>query len=219
MGKRIIQQKRGKGGLSYRVPNYHFQPNLEYKNIPGQIVDIVNARPRLIPLAAIKWADGSKSWIPAPEGIRVGQSVDVILKPLSEIDVGSQVFAIEICPNSGPKLCRTSPGLLFSKEAQTCVISLPSKKQKNFDPECRALVGIPAADGRLDKPWAKAGKKWHAMKARGKLYPRTSANKMGALSHPFGGGRGSSMPKTISRNAPPGAKVGSISARRTGKRK
>jgi large subunit ribosomal protein L2 len=218
MGKQIISQKRGKGGPTYRVPNYHFQPKLEYKNMPGYVVDIVNARPRFVPLAEIKWADGSKSWIPSPEGIKVGDRIEQKLKRLGEIDVGTQIFAIETTPNSGPKLCRTSPALLFSKD-ETCIVALPSKKQKILDPNCRALIGIPAGDGRVDKPWAKAGKKWHAMRAKGKLYPRTSANRMGVVSHPFGGTTGKGRPKTVSRHAPPGAKVGSISSRRTGRRK
>jgi large subunit ribosomal protein L2 len=57
------------------------------------------------------------------------------------------------------------------------------------------------------------------MRARNKLYPRTSANKMNAVDHPFGGQTGPGMSKTVSRHAPPGAKVGSIAARRTGRRK
>ncbi len=219
MGKQIISQKRGKGGPTYRVPNYHFQPKLEYKDMPGVVIDIVNARPRFVPLAAIRWADGSKGWVPAPEGLKVGDAIEDRLKQLGQIDVGSHIFAIESTPHSGPKFCRTSPALLFSKEPTACIVSLPSKQQKVFDPACRALIGVPAGDGRLDKPWAKAGKRWHAMRARGKLYPRTSANKMGAVSHPFGGATGKGRPKTISRNAPPGAKVGSISSRRTGRRK
>ena len=47
------------------------------------------------------------------------------------------------------------------------------------------------------------------------------ANPINAVDHPFGGGRDKKpgKPKTVSRNAPPGRKVGSIAAKRTGKRK
>jgi large subunit ribosomal protein L2 len=44
---------------------------------------------------------------------------------------------------------------------------------------------------------------------------------MNAVNHPFGCGRGrhKGKPKTVSRNAPPGRKVGSIASRRTGIRR
>ena len=56
---------------------------------------------------------------------------------------------------------------------------------------------------------------------RGKRYPITSAKAMNAVSHPFGSGYGGGVgrPKTVSRDAPPGRKVGTIASRRTGKRK
>jgi large subunit ribosomal protein L2 len=141
--------------------------------------------------------------------------------PLSKINIGQEIFCIETVPNSGPKLCRTSgsSALLVSKGEKDCIIQMPSKKTKRLDLRCRATVGTPAGDGRLEKPWVKAGKKWHAMHARGKLYPRTSASKMNAIDHPFGGHAKLGRPKTISRHAPPGRKTGSIAARRTGKKK
>ena len=58
------------------------------------------------------------------------------------------------------------------------------------------------------------------MKARGKLYPRTSAVKMNAIDHPLGSGRGKvGKSKTVKRNSPPGRKVGHLSPRRTGRKK
>ncbi|RLJ07215.1 MAG: 50S ribosomal protein L2 [Candidatus Aenigmatarchaeota archaeon] len=219
MGKPIIAQRRGKGSPTFRVPEYHFQPKLEFKNMDGTVLDLVNHPAKLVPLAKIRWDDSSIGWLPAPEGIKVGDRIATYLKPLSEIPVGSKIFAIETRPNSGPKLCRASSAILFSKEREFCIIKLPSRKDKYLHPQCRALIGNPAADGRKEKPWLKAGKKLIAMRRRGKLYPRTSANKMNAVDHPFGGKSGVGRPKTVSRNAPPGAKVGSIAARRTGKRK
>jgi large subunit ribosomal protein L2 len=51
-------------------------------------------------------------------------------------------------------------------------------------------------------------------------YPRVSGVAMNAVDHPFGGGnrKHPGKPTTVSRNAPPGRKVGHIAARRTGKR-
>jgi len=65
----------------------------------------------------------------------------------------------------------------------------------------------------------KAGKKMHAMRARNKLYPRTSGVAMNAVDHPFGSGRGrhAGKPKTAPRYASPGRNVGLLHARKTGR--
>jgi large subunit ribosomal protein L2 len=95
---------------------------------------------------------------------------------------------------------------------------MSSKKEKELSPDCRATIGMVAGQGRMLKPIIKAGKKWHMMKARNKLWPRTSAIKFNAVDHPFGGGRGKRIKSKIAkRNAPPGAKVGHLRPRRTGK--
>jgi large subunit ribosomal protein L2 len=72
----------------------------------------------------------------------------------------------------------------------------------------------------MDKPVLKAGKKAKIMKGKNKLFPKTSGVAMNAVDHPFGSGRGRHMgkPRTVSRNAPPGRKVGSIASKRTGKK-
>jgi large subunit ribosomal protein L2 len=100
------------------------------------------------------------------------------------------------------------------------MVLLPSKKERRFHSECRATIGTIAGTGRLDKPILKAGKKHHMTKARGKLWPRTSAVKMNVIDHPFGSGRGKRIKSKIAkRNAPPGRRVGLLRPSRTGKRK
>jgi large subunit ribosomal protein L2 len=221
MGRPIIAQKRGKGGSVYRVPNYKFQPKLTYKNAQGKVTDIVNDKRRNPPLAEVTYQDSTKGYMVAPEGIKVGDTTSEIVRPLAEIPVGTQIFSIETVPNSGPKLCRTagSAAVLVSKSEKTCIIQLPSKKTKILNMNCRATMGRPAGDGRRERPWMKAGKKWHAMHSRGKMYPRSSANKMNATDHPFGGHARLGRPKSCARGTPPGRKVGSIASKRTGKRK
>ncbi len=221
MGKRLRAQRRGKGTPTYRVPSYKFRPDLRYKNQAGKVVDIVNDKIRNAPLAQIRYEDNSIGYIVAPEGLRVGDRIESIILPLAEINEGSQICSIETYPNSGPKLCRTSGScsVLVSKTKKECIIQLPSKKKKKLHPRCRAILGIPAGEGRKEKPIVKAGKKWIMMHARGKLYPRTSGVAMNALDHPFGASGSGKARSSISRHAPPGRKVGSISPRRTGKKK
>lgn len=221
MGRPIIAQKRGKGSFTYRVPNYHFKPVVEYRNEEGKVVDLVDHRIRNAPLAKVRYPNRRVSYLVAPKGIKVGDSTGSFVRPLSEVKVGENVFSIETYPNSGPKLCRTSgsSALVISKERGMCTVQLPSKKTKTVNEACRVTVGVPAGGGRKDKPWVKAGKRWHAMHARGKYYPRTSGNKMNAVDHPFGGHARLGRAKSCSRNTPPGRKVGSIASRRTGRRK
>jgi large subunit ribosomal protein L2 len=93
---------------------------------------------------------------------------------------------------------------------------MPSGELKQFNPSSRATIGIVAGGGRIEKPFLKAGKKFHHLRAKGRKYPRVSGNHMNAASHPHGGGSGT---KTVSRNAPPGAKVGLIAARQSGRKR
>ena len=222
MGKRIIQQRRGRGTLTYRVPQKSFSPNVQYQDKPGKVIDIRKNPLANSPVAEIVYDDNTRGFVIAPEGIRVGDPVQNFVKTVSDVDEGSVVFAIETYPFSGPKLCR-SPGsfaIIVSKTKKECTIQLPSKKTKRINPQCRASLGIPSGEGIKEKPLIKAGNKYHKMRARGKLYPRTSGGAMNAVDHPFGGGyTGLGKQKSVSRNAPPGRKVGSISPRRTGKRR
>ena len=223
MGKPIISQKRGKGSPTYRVPNSGKKYKPEYaRNNSGRVLDILHDKGRNSPVAKIQYDDGIKYAI-APLGLRVGASSENIGIPISQVPESSTVFAIETSPFSGPQLCMTpgSVAIVVSKTDRECVIKLPSKKQKALHPNCRVTIGLPAGEGRQEKPFTKAGDKYYLMKARGRLWPRSSAKAMNAVSHPFGSGYGGGVgrPKTTSRNAPPGAKVGSIASKRTGRKK
>ncbi len=221
MGKRIISQRRGRGTSTYRSPPRKFRPRIEYRNESGRVVDIVNDPGRNTPLAKVEYAGKDQGYIIAREGTKVGDGLEAFAMQLGDVSEGSSVFAIETYPNSGPKLCRT-PGsfaVIVSKGEKTCIIQLPSKKKKKLSLQCRASMGIPAGEGRKEKPWVKAGKKMLAMRARGKLYPRTSGTAMNAVDHPFGGSGLGKVRKPVSRNAPPGRKVGTVSPRRMGRKK
>jgi large subunit ribosomal protein L2 len=83
-----------------------------------------------------------------------------------------------------------------------------------------ATIGVVAASGRMEKPFLKAGEKFHLMKAKGHKYPRTSGRKMIAAVHPYGSSKKSARKTTTtSHGAPPGQKVGLIAARGPGQKK
>jgi len=227
MGKRIIQRARGKGGPRYRAPSHRYAGKIEYGFEKAQVIDIVHDPGRDAPLAKLK-ANGEEKFIVAAEGLKVGDSVDTSgeaktgnVLPLYKIPKGSPIFAIESYPGSGPKLCSSAGtrAIIISHDPDKVIIQMPSKEFKSLNPNCLATIGIPAGGGRAEKPFVKAGQVFYLMQARTKLWPRTSGVKMNPVDHPFGGRTKPGTPKTISRHAPPGAKVGSISARRSGKKK
>ena len=85
---------------------------------------------------------------------------------------------------------------------------------------CRATIGAVAGSGRNEKPIAKAGKNFYRNRARPKIWPKVRGVAMNAVDHPHGSGRKQTVGinSTVSRNAPPGRKVGHIAAKRTGGR-
>ena len=229
MGKRIIQQARGHGSMTYRVRRraYRFEINYPLIEGKGKVIKLINSPAHSAPLVKIL-VNKKVFYNPAWDGAIEGQEIEIGKKlgtgnilQLKDIPITTRIFNIEVRYGDGGKLVRASgsSAIVTKKQNRTVSVLMPSKKEIRFDEKCRATIGIIAGQGRLDKFIVKAGKKWHMMKARNKLWPRTSAVKMNAIDHPFGSGRGKRIKSKIAkRNAPPGARVGHIRPSRTGKR-
>lgn len=228
MGKRIISRARGAGGPRYRSPGHRFAGQIKYpKDGKAVVEDIIHDPCRDAPLAKLKMENKNEFLIVAAEGLKVGDKIEIgkpsngSIVPLSIAPKSAYVFGIEMVPFGGPKICCSAgtAALIISHEADGVVLQLPSKAFKKFNLACRATVGYPAGGGMGDKPFIKAGQAFFHYAARNKLWPRTSGCKMNPVDHPFGGKTKPGGPKSCSRNAPPGAKVGSIASRRTGVRR
>ncbi len=234
MGRIIRAQRIGKGSPTYRAKSWRrvgevkLPPSAASR---GKVLDIVHEPGRGCPLMLVRFQEGFQVVLPAPEGIKVGDEIECgpgagnqlgNIKPLAEIPEGTKIFNLEAVPGDGGKFARTSGSyaVLIAKEAGKAVVQLPSGKVRTFDLRCRAVIGTVSGGGRTDKPFLKAGKRYHLMLARGKPYPRVKGVAMNVVDHPFGGGRGrhAGRPKIVARGAPPGQKVGLIAARRVGKR-
>ena len=232
MGKRIIQQARGKGSHTYRVRRKAFKFKLKYPprlEGEGEVIKLLNSSAHTAPLAKIKSNKGI-FYIPAFKGMVEKQKIKFMGKEikegniieLKEVPVKTRIYCIESRPGDGGMFIKTggNSATINRVSGEGIFVLMPSKKEKKFHPKCRAILGVIAGSGRLDKPVIKAGKKYHIKKAKSKLWPRTSAVKMNAVDHPFGSGRAKNpKSKVAKRNAPPGRKVGLIRPRRTGKRK
>ena len=229
MGKRIIVQARGHGSGTYRVRGKAFRIRPKYpSNLSGEgiVIKILNSPGHTAPLAKIKYERGI-FYMPAFKGMVEGQKMNFFageagpgsIMRLKDIPVNTAVYNIESRPGDGGIFIRSggSSGIIIRISETGVFVLMPSKKEKEFNPKCAATVGVIAGSGRLEKPIMKAGKMYHMKKARGKLWPRTSAVKMNVVDHPFGSGRGKNpKSKVPKRNAPPGRKVGLLRARRTG---
>jgi large subunit ribosomal protein L2 len=234
MGKRIIQQARGHGSHTYRVKRKAFRYKIGYpRNLSGEgkVIRLLNSSAHSTPLAKVKSENsGEIFYTPAFKGMIEGQKISfdgkniekgTIMK-LKNIPVKTLIYNIESRPLDGGVFIRTggSSAIVSKIVGDQVFVLMPSKKERAFNGNCRATMGTIAGHGRLDKPLMKAGKQYHIKKAKSKLWPRTGALKMNAIDHPFGSGRGKHPKSKIAkRNAPPGAKVGLLSPKRTGKRK
>jgi len=236
MGRRIQGQRRGRGGPTFRAPSHRYEGKKHHRKVEdgdvvaGTVVDIEHDPARSAPVARVEFDDGDQRLVLAPEGIAVGERLQVGVSaeikpgntlPLAEIPEGVPVCNVEAQPGDGGKFARASgtSADLITHDRNAAVVQLPSDEVKRLDPECRATIGVVAGGGRTEKPYVKAGKKFHKMKTRGTKWPTVRGVAMNAVDHPFGGGgrQHPGKPKSISRNAPPGRKVGDISSRRTGR--
>merc|ERR1712093_712188 len=104
------------------------------------------------------------------------------------------------------------------EDGKRMLVKLPSGTRKKLHSGSRAIVGIVAGGGRIEKPILKAGNAFHKYKVKRNSWPKVRGVAMNPVEHPHGGGNHQHVghPTTQPRNAPPGQKCGLIAARRTG---
>ena len=236
MGKRPLVRRRGRGGMQFRAAVTHKRAPAKYpgfdlsENQQGDIIDLVHESGRDVPLSKVRFGNGKISLIPAVLGTKVGSKISFGLD--SEISEGN-VTSIQNIPD-GTTVCNIekqfgdggsfiksagTSATVFSHEDDGVVIKLRSGKFTKLNPKNRAMIGTLAGGGVRDRPFMRAGVKWRKFKSRGHKYPIVRGVAQAAYVHPHGGGRHQHVGQssTVSRNAPPGAKVGSIAARKTGR--
>lgn len=231
MGKNIIAQRRGKGSPTFRAPSHRHPGPVAFPSLNqarGVVTELLHAPGRTAPLARVRLGSRMVLLI-APDGLAVGQEVAVghgevergnVLE-LGQMPEGTLVYNVEMKPGDGGRLCRAAgtAAVVVSKGDQV-TIQMPSGQYKSLDPRCRAQIGVVAGAGHREKPLAKAGKKVKALQSRARAPFKTRGVAMNAVSHPHGGGSHQHVgrPSTVSRNAPPGRKVGRLSPKRRRKK-
>ena len=177
---RIIDFKRVKDGVPARVAAIEYDPN------------------RSARIALLHYADGAKSYIIAPQGLRVGSSVEsgpgADIKagnalPLENIPTGTLVHNVELKPGQGAKMARSAGAgvQLVAKDQGYGVLRLPSGEMRRVLLTCRATVGQVGNSDHANEQSGKAGRsRWLGKR------PSVRGSAMNPVDHPHGGGEGKS---------------------------
>jgi large subunit ribosomal protein L2 len=190
---RITVRHRG-GGVKRRYRIVDFKRNKV--DIPAKVQAISYDPNRTCNIALIAYADGLKSYILAPNGIKVG---DVIIsssdcdikvgnaKKLKDVPVGTLVHNIELNPGAGGQLARSagSYAQVMAKEGSYVLLRLPSGELRKVQPECRCTIG---QVGNLDNEKVVIGKA--GTKRKMGFRPSVRGVVMNPVDHPHGGGEG-----------------------------
>lgn len=241
MGKRIRVQRRGRGGSVFRAHVYRRIAPTSYPpvtaadragRVDGRVVDIMHESGRGSPIAIVEFSDGKSCCLSAPEGVLVSQTVSRgadsppeigNILPVGKIPEGTMICNIERELGDGGKMAKASGSyaMVVAHTPGGTELRLPSGASVYLADNCRAMIGVVSGAGRLEKPFLKAGMRRVWLMSKGRLWPITKGQAMVAASHPHGGGRHkhAGKPTTVSRNAPPGRKVGLIAARQSGRSK
>ena len=175
---RLIDFKRNKTDIEGTVKSVEYDPN------------------RSAYIALVVYKDGEKTYILAPVGIKVGQTIisgrNVAPEignalPLAEIPLGTVVHNIEMNPGQGAKIARSagSYAQLMAREGKYATIKLPSGEARMILVECMATVGSVSNPDHSLQRMGKAGRnRWFGRR------PRTRPVAMNPVDHPMGGGEG-----------------------------
>ena len=175
---RNVDFKRAKDGITATVKTIEYDPN------------------RTARIALVVYADGEKSYILAPNGLQVGQTIvsgaGVAPEvgnalPLSEIPLGTVVHNIELYPGQGAAMARSagSYAQLLAREGKFAIIKLPSGETRMVLVTCRATVGVVSnVDHNLESSGKAGRSRWQGRR------PHNRGVVMNPVDHPMGGGEG-----------------------------
>ena len=177
---RVIDFKRTKFDVEAVVKTLEYDPN------------------RSAHIALIEYADGVKSYILAPVGLKVGDKVEAgpnadikpgNALPLTNIPVGTFIHNVELYPGKGGQLARAAGNAaqLMAKEGVYALLRLPSGELRNVPVECMATIGQVGNTDHENVKIGKAGRTRHLG-----IRPTVRGSVMNPNDHPHGGGEGKS---------------------------
>jgi large subunit ribosomal protein L2 len=177
---RVIDFKRNKLGMDAKVAAIEYDPNRSSR------------------IALLRYTDGERRYIIAPDGVKVGDTLrsgaDAEIRsgnamPLANIPAGTFVHNIELRPGKGAQLAR-SAGMavqLMAKEGKFAQLRLPSGEVRNIAMDCMATIGMVGNADHENISIGKAGRsRWLGIR------PQSRGVVMNPVDHPHGGGEGKS---------------------------
>ena len=191
-GRMTVRHRGGGTKRQYRI--------IDFKRIKDDVPATVKAIEydpnRTANIALIVYADGTKSYILAPKGLKVGMTVqsgsDADIKvgntlPLKDIPVGTVIHNIELKPGKGGQLTRAAgtSAQLLGKEEKYVLVRLSSGEVRMILAACRATIGAMGNDEHALLIKGKAGRSRYAGQR-----PHVRGSVMNPNDHPHGGGEG-----------------------------
>ena len=192
-GKITVRHHGGGNRQKYRIID--FKRNSK-DGIEAKVIGIEYDPNRSANIALICYADGTKSYILAPQGLTDGMTVMSgehaearvgNCLPLSQIPVGANVHNIEMLPGKGGQMVRSAgnSAQLMAKEGAYATLRLPSGEMRMVPIECRATIGVVGNGEHNLINYGKAGRKRHMG-----IRPTVRGSVMNPNDHPHGGGEG-----------------------------
>jgi len=177
---RLVDFKRRKTGMDATVEAIEYDPC------------------RSARIALLKYADGEKRYIIAPNGLQVGQKVrnggDAAPEvgnclPLKNIPIGMPIHGLELTPGRGAQVVRAAGGAatLMSRDGGFAQVRLPSGEIRRINEICQATIGQVGNLEHENILLGKAGRsRWIGVR------PITRGMARNPVDHPNGGGQGKS---------------------------
>ena len=191
-GKITVRHHGGGNRQKYRIID--FKRNKD--NIPAKVASIEYDPNRTANIALLVYEDGTKSYILAPAGLKVGDKLmngsEAEVKvgnclPLADIPVGTEIHNIELVPGKGGQLVRSAgnSAQLMAKEGKYATLRLPSGEMRYVPINGRATIGSVGNGEHSLVNIGKAGRKRHMG-----IRPTVRCSVMNPNDHPHGGGEG-----------------------------
>lgn len=189
---RVTSRFRGGGHKRrYRIIDFKRTNSEEAKVIAIEYDPNRTAR-----IALIQYGDGTKAYVVAPDGIKVGEVIqssnDAEIKvgntmQISSIPVGTFVHNIELKPGKGAQIARSAgtSGQIVAKDEKYCQVKMPSGEVRMIKNECKATIGVVSNTDHENISIGKAGRsRWMGRR------PHVRGVAMNPIDHPMGGGEG-----------------------------
>ena len=193
-GRISVRRKGGGHKKRYRVIDFR-RNKFDVKGI----VETIEYDPnRTANIALVKYIDGERRYIVAPDSLKVGdevvsgQKVDIKAGnalPLKNIPLGTNIYNIELTKGKGGQLARAAGtyAVITAKEGKYCLVKLPSGEIRKILNENIAVIGEVGNKEHANITIGKAGRtRWLGKR------PKVRGVAMNPIDHPLGGGEGKS---------------------------